>query len=133
VPPEGVVHALHSIHAALVPGGLLIDTQPTSARPGVEAAGAGLGRLDMREWRAQIDAIDELTRQAIDEGLYVVETERELTVTDVFDTGAECAGEVRRWKGTRVPPALAHRLGDVASPASVRQRVRLRVLRSLRR
>jgi hypothetical protein len=129
VPPEGVVRALHRIHAALVPDGRLIDTQPTSAHPPVEAGGAGLGTLDMRDWRRQIDTIDALTRQVLEAGLYAVEVERHVTVSDVYDTGAECAEVVGQWKGTRVPPSLARRLRSVSAPASVHQQVRLRVLR----
>jgi hypothetical protein len=41
------VNALRRIHAALVPGGLVVDTQPVSARPSVEAFGVELGTLDL--------------------------------------------------------------------------------------
>lgn len=44
------MHALRNIQAALLPNGLLVDTQPISAHPRVIANGAELGALDMREW-----------------------------------------------------------------------------------
>jgi hypothetical protein len=62
------VHALRRIHATLLPSGLVVDSQPVSPDSWVEAADGGLGSLDMREWRATIDAVDERTVEAIDSG-----------------------------------------------------------------
>jgi hypothetical protein len=76
------VNALRRIHAALVPDGLVVDTQPVSARPRVEAGGLQLGTLDMREWRVTIDAVDALVAETIDDGLFVLEAERSFMVTD---------------------------------------------------
>jgi hypothetical protein len=133
VPPEGVVNALHRIHAALVPGGLVVDTQPVSARPPVETAGRRLGELDMRPWRALIDEIDELFAATIAAGLFAVEHEHHLVVTDAYDTGAELLETVADWKGTRIPTDLASRLTTVTESVSVHQTVRLRVLRAVAR
>jgi hypothetical protein len=58
------VHALRNIHAALVPAGKLVDTQPVSARPHVTAKGARVGSLDMREWIETIHAVDERVNEA---------------------------------------------------------------------
>jgi hypothetical protein len=58
------VHALRNIYAALLPDGVLVDTQPISPDSLVEAADGGLGRLDMREWRETIDAVEERTTEA---------------------------------------------------------------------
>jgi hypothetical protein len=52
------VHAVRRIHAALLPGGLVVDSQPVSPDSRVEAADGGRGCLDMREWRATIEAVD---------------------------------------------------------------------------
>jgi hypothetical protein len=79
------VNALRRIHAALRPGGLVVDSQPISPEPRVEAAGGNLGRLDMREWRATIDAVDERMAEAIDQGVFAVESEHTITVPDQFD------------------------------------------------
>jgi hypothetical protein len=68
------VNALRRLHAALVPGGLVIDTQPISARPPVEADGIALGTLDMRAWRRTVDAVDRLVAETIDVGLFSVES-----------------------------------------------------------
>ncbi|TML25132.1 MAG: hypothetical protein E6G32_01530, partial [Actinobacteria bacterium] len=75
------MNALRRIHAALVPGGLVVDTQPVSARPPVCRDGRRLGTLDMREWIGTVDAVDALVAQTIDEGLYEIERELQLVVT----------------------------------------------------
>jgi hypothetical protein len=66
------VHALRSIRAALIPGGLVFDSQPVSAEPPVEVADGALERLDMREWRETIDAVDERTAEAVGLGLFAI-------------------------------------------------------------
>jgi hypothetical protein len=127
------VNALRRIHAVLVPGGIVLDTQPISAHPPVKAAGHELGTLDMREWRTTIDAVDRLLAETIDDGLFVLDAEHRLVVTDTFDDGREFVEAVSRWQGTRISRALARR-GTVAPlPISVDQEVRLRVLRALPR
>jgi hypothetical protein len=130
VPKEGVVNALHRIHDALAPGAFVVDTQPVSTHPPVESGGRQLGELDMREWGATIEAIDALTDSVIDDGLFTVEHERELTVTDTYENGAEFLQIVGGWQGTRIPTALAERLSPLTSAVGVHQAVRLRVLAS---
>ena len=126
------MNALHRIHAALLPDGLLVDTQPISARPPVSCGDRALGTLDMREWAATIDAIDRRTARVVTAGPYELEHEGSLTVTDVYDDGCELLHEVREWDGTRTPPALARTLSDVRDAVSVRQVIRLRLYRSKR-
>jgi hypothetical protein len=129
VPLEGVVNALRRIHAALVPDGLLVDTQPVSAHPPVRCGDRALGTLDMREWAATIDAVDRRTADAVAARLYRLEHEASLTVTDVCDDGPELLRELREWEGTRIPPAVARTLSDVPVTVSVHQEIRLRVYR----
>jgi hypothetical protein len=125
------VHVLRQIHAALLPGGLVVDSQPVSPDSRVEAADGGLGALDMREWRATIDAVDERTAEAIGLGLFSVESEHTITVPDEFDSGAEFIQVVSGWRGTRIPPPVAARAKDARPPVRVLQEVRLRILRAL--
>jgi hypothetical protein len=126
------VHALRNIHAALVPGGLLADTQPISARPLVTVDGAELGALDMREWIETIHAVDERVGEAIAGGFYEVDDERALVVTSTFDDGPDCLDVAGSWQGTRVPQGLADRLAVVRDRVALEQQVRLRVLRRRR-
>ena len=125
------MNALHRIHAALEPGGLMIDTQPVSARPPVEVDGVAVGTLDMRAWRATIDAIDGLTGEVVEEGRYALDVERSIVVTDAYDSAAEFLELVKDWKGTCVPPRLEQRLSGIASSVELHQDVRLRLFRSL--
>ena len=125
------MNALHRIHAALEPGGLVVDTQPISPQPPVEAGGTELGTLDMREWRGTIDAIDGLVAEVVEEGLLALEHERDLIVSDSYDSGAEFVDVVGDWQGTRISPALARRLRETSTPVRVHQQVRLRLFRVL--
>jgi hypothetical protein len=124
------VNALREIHAVLLPGGLLVDTQPISPDPPVKSAGTELGTLDMREWRATIDAVDEQLERVLADGLYVLEAERSLMVADTFDDGAELVESVAGWQGTRISHRLARAATAAAPPLTVHQEVRLRRLRT---
>jgi hypothetical protein len=129
VPLEGVVHALQNIHAALVPGAILVDTQPVSAHPAVTADGTKLGTLDMREWFETIEAVDERLAETVAAGLYELQYEQRFTVVDTFDDVAECVETLSGWRGTRIPAALATRIRVARPPLTVAQEVRLRLLR----
>lgn len=123
------MHALHNIHAALTPDGLVVDTQPLSPHPPVAADGAELGTLDMREWRDTIRAVDHLIAEVVDAGFYETQHEARFTVTDAFDNGHECLETVSSWRETRVPSSLVSRLGATQAPVTVEQEVRLRLFR----
>jgi hypothetical protein len=129
MPLEGVVYALHKIHSALAPGAVLVDTQPVSARPAVASAGVILGTLDMREWRDTIQAVDKRVAETVRDGLYELQHESRLVVSDTFDDGPDCLGVVGGWHGTRVPDSLATRLTATPSQVTVEQEIRLRLLR----
>jgi hypothetical protein len=125
------VNALSRIHAALVPGGLVIDTQPVSAQPPIEADAGDLGPLDMREWARTIATIDSELDRAIGDGLFALEAERRFVVTDGYNDGAEFVAEVREWAGTHIEDAFAARLAKEPGRIRLHQEVRLRVLRAL--
>ncbi len=127
------MHALHNIHAALVPGGLLVDTQPIGGHPRVAADGAELGTLDMREWVGTIQAVDQRVDEAIAAGLFELTKAREVVVTSVFDDGPDCIDSLAGWQGTRIPRRLADRLAATRGEVAVEQRVRLRVVRRVPR
>ncbi len=123
------MNALRRIHAALVQDCFLVDTQPVSARPAVQA-GRRLGTLDMREWLKTIEAVDELVACAVDDGLYVIEDEQRFLVTDTWETGPELVETVSGWQGTRISRALGYRVAAARPPVCVHQEVRLRLLRA---
>ena len=125
------MNALRRIHAALVPGGVVIDTQPVSPRPRVTGVTGDLGALDMRGWAEIIEAVDEQTALAVDEGLFAVETKPSFVVADTFDSGPAVVETVKNWQGTAVPRPLAARLATQGGVVQVHQDVRLRLLRVL--
>jgi hypothetical protein len=132
VPIEGVVNALRTLHAALAPGGLVVDTQPVSSHPPVEAAESGeLGTLDMREWGRTIELVDGGFAATLRDGLFALEAERSLVVTDSFDNGAEMLATVRDWQGTHIPAELERRVARSYGPVHVHQDIRLRLLLAL--
>jgi hypothetical protein len=83
------VDALRKLHEALLPEGRVVDTQPLSPRPEVFAAGERIGSLDMRDWARTIASVDGEIDQALAAGLFVVEAERRIVVTDAFDNGVD--------------------------------------------
>lgn len=121
------MNALRRIHAALVPGGILVDTQPISPRPPVEAGGRRLGTLDMREWRRTIDAVDGRIQAAVAEGLFTPGAEKSIVVADGFDDTTEFVEVVGAWQGTRISATLAGRAESAEPPVRVLQEVRLRL------
>jgi len=125
------VHALRQLHVALVPGGIVVDTQPLSPRSPVDDDRGRLGRLDMRDWRGTIDAVDARVAQAIDAGLFAVDGERVVEVADEFDSGPEFLEVVGGWRGTRIPVRVAERTAAAHPPVRVIQDVRVRLLRAL--
>jgi hypothetical protein len=123
------VNALRAIHTALVRGGLVIDTQPVSAHPAIESDTGALGTLDMSEWAALIDDIDNRVDEAIAAGLFVVDDESRLTVTDEYDNGDDFIQNAQNWVGTRIDPDVQRRVALEQRKVSLHQEVRLRLLR----
>jgi hypothetical protein len=130
VPPEGVVNALQKIHDALVPGGLVIDTQPVSAEPPVESVAGPLGALDMREWAQTIATIDLRVEQTMRDGLFDLEQERRFVVTDEYDDGTELVAETSEWAGTRLDDTFAELVRSQPRPVRLHQQITLRLLRA---
>jgi len=123
------VDALRRIHRVLVPGSLVIDTQPVSAHPPVVSDDGSLGTLDMSEWARTIATIDRHIGQAVGEGLFDVEHERRFVVPDEYGSGDEFVTVTRGWAGTRVSDALAERAVRASGRVLLDQEIRLRVLR----
>jgi hypothetical protein len=123
------VNALRAIHAALVPGGLVIDTQPVSAHPPIESDAGALGTLDMSEWADLIAEIDDRTDEALAEGLFEIEDESRFSVVDEYDNGEDCLSYVRNWMGTRIDRDVERRVAAERGRIRLPQEIRLRLLR----
>jgi hypothetical protein len=122
------VHALRNIHAALAPGGVVVDTQPLSARPPVESDAGRLGTLDMTEWAQLIAEIDARTFETISAGLFTIGAESWLTVTDDYDDGDDFLSHVSNWMGTRIGPELERAAARERGHVRVHQEIRMRLL-----
>ena len=124
------MNALRKLRHALVPGGLVIDTQPLSAHPPIESVSGRLGTLDMSEWARTIATIDGLVQQPIGQGLFDLQRESRYVVTDEYDDGAEFVAVTREWAGTNVSEALAARVGPEQGRVRLHQDVSVRLLRA---
>jgi hypothetical protein len=124
-----VVDALERIHAALADDGVVVDTQPVSARPPVVSAdGRRLGTLDMGEWVQTIAAIDARIVETIDRGLFSVVADEHVVVADAYDDLTEFVEAAGQWAGTRVPRELIELAGAASGAVALHQDVRVRVL-----
>jgi hypothetical protein len=128
VEPEGVVDALTRIQTALVPGGVLVDTQPVSPRLPVAVDGEPIGDLDDEEWLETVAAVDAELDKTLAAGLFELRHEEHYTVVHEFGSGAECLDVVAGWAGTSVPEEVAARLARGKTRTTVEQRTRLRLL-----
>jgi hypothetical protein len=122
------VNALRNIHAALVPGGMLVDIHPIPPAEQAEAAGQILGRLDEREFFG----LARSSEQALEScGVFELEAGVERDVLERFDTVEEFFEIVGEREGTRIPARLASRVRAASPPIDLRERVVFRRFRAL--
>jgi hypothetical protein len=122
-----VVDALTRIHAALIPGGVLVDTQPVSLRLPVTLGGEPIGELEDGEWLEMVATVDVEIHKAAAGGLFELRHEERYPVVHEFGSGSECLDEVSSWAGTTVPADIAARLAQGPGAATVEHDVRLRL------
>jgi hypothetical protein len=122
-----VVDALSRLHAALVPGGVLVDTQPVSLRLPVSLDGESIGELEDDEWLEIVGAVDAELEKALAAGLFELRHEERYGVVHEFGSGGECLDVVADWVGTTVPEDVAARLERGNARVTVDQETRLRL------
>ena len=122
-----MVDALTRIHAALVPGGVLVDTQPVSPRLPVALGGEPIGELEDDEWLEMVAAVDAEVENALTAGFFERRHEELYGIVHEFGSGDECLEVVGSWAGTTVPPAVVARLEHDSRLATVKHDVRLRL------
>jgi hypothetical protein len=123
-----VVDALTRLHAALVPGGVLVDTQPIGLRLPVALDGEPIGELDDDEWLEIVAAVDTEFEKGLAAGLFELRHEERYVVVHEFGSGLECLEVVAGWAGTDAPEEVATCLEGAAARATVDQETRLRLL-----
>jgi hypothetical protein len=124
-----VVDALTRIHAALVPGGHLVDTVPVSLRLPVALAGGPIGELEDDEWLETVAAVDDKVEETVAAGLFELRHEERYAIVHEFGSGDECLEVVGTWAGTTVPDSIAARLEHSPARVTVEHDVRLRLFR----
>jgi len=122
-----VVDVLTRIHAALVSGGALVDTQPVAPVLPVTLDGEPIGELDDDRWLETVAAVDAETDRALAAGLFELRNEEQYPVVHEFGSGGECLEVVGSWAGTDVPPEVAARLRRGSGRVEVEQLTRLRL------
>jgi hypothetical protein len=123
-----VVDALIRIHAALVPGGILVDTQPVSLRLPVTLGGEPIGELEDDAWLETVAAVDTELDKTLRAGLFELRHEERYSIVHEFGSGDECLDVVGTWAGTEVPAAVLARLEHSPARTTVEHDVRLRLL-----
>lgn len=123
-----MVDALTRLHAALVPGGVLVDTQPVSARLPVALDGEPVGELEDDEWLETVAAVDAELEKALAAGLFALRHEERYAIVHEFGSGDECLEVVGSWAGTEVPAEVTASLQHVSARTTVEHDVRLRLL-----
>jgi hypothetical protein len=124
-----VVDALSRIHTALVPGGMLIDTQPVGLRMPVRVEGEPAGELEEDDWLETVAAVEARVDEAIDAHLFELRHEERYAIVHRFDSGSEALEETTKWQGTRIPPDVVERLDAACGWVEIEVEVRLRLLR----
>jgi hypothetical protein len=123
-----VVDALTRLHAALVPGGALVDTQPVGLRLPVALDGEPVGELEDDLWIEMVAAVDAEVDKVLGSGSFELRHEERYVVVHEFGSGAECLEVVADWAGTTVPEDVVARLERGEGRATVEQETRLRLL-----
>lgn len=123
-----MVDALERIHAALVDGGVVVDTQPVSPWPPVVGKRGQIGLLDMSDWSKTIAQVDAEITKTIKHGLFEVVADRLIVVRDHYDNVGELVQYTSEWEGTSVPADLAALAASEEGAVELRQDVRVRLL-----
>jgi len=123
-----VVDALTRIHAALVPGGVLVDTQPVGPRLPVTLDGEPIGELEDDEWLEIVAAVDIEIEKVLAAGVFELRHEERYSVVHEFGSGHECLDVVGGWAGTNVPEDVGVLLEGGNARTTVEQDTRLRLL-----
>lgn len=123
-----MVDALTRIHAALVPGGVLVDTQPVGPRLPVTLDGEPIGELEDEEWLEIVAAVDTEIEKVLAAGVFELRHEERYSVVHEFGSGRECLDVVAGWAGTNVPEDVGALLEGGNARTTVEQDTRLRLL-----
>jgi hypothetical protein len=122
------VHALRHVHELLVPGGTLVDSHPVSELQ-VEAGGRAIGVIEEPDWRTVVlPNAEARLRDAVADGLYVLEDDVAFDLLQHFDDAEELIGAKKDFLGDQ--HALMRRIRAASPPLTTREQYVLRRLRA---
>jgi hypothetical protein len=121
------VHALRHVHRLLVPGGTLVDLHPVTEEQ-VESGGVAIGAIPDPGFAVDLPNAETRLRNAIADGLYVLETETDFDVLQHFDEADELIEA--KWRHLEAAPQLVARIRSASTPLRIREHVVLRRLRA---
>ena len=124
------MHALHNIREMLVPGGVLLDMQPTAPSPTIHTRGKLLGQLDQEQVWARFGETEKGLEAAVREGLFELETQLEFHVIERFDSKAELVATILARDDWQMSDELAARLESAEPPIDGHDHMRLRRFRA---
>jgi len=123
------VHVLRQIHRALKPRGLLLDVHPLGNDFPVLAGERGIGFVDLRKFRAILEAMNESVRLVVSEDLFKELRTLRRHVVERYDTALEALEEADSWDNLRLPAPLRRRLQETkTTPIEFIDTVRYRLL-----
>jgi len=114
----------------LVENGLLLDLHPIPPSMHAYAEGRDLGVVDERQFFRAVRTTERELERAVDEGLFVRETETTLDVIERFDTVPELFETVEAWGDIHISKRLRARLERAVAPIDLHERLVLRRYRA---
>jgi hypothetical protein len=123
------VHVLRQVHRALKPRGLLLDIHPLGDEIPVLAGERGVGFVDIRKFRAILEAMNKCVQQVLSEDLFKELRTLRRHVVERYDTVQEVLEEADSWENLRLPAPVRRRLEETeATPIEFIDTVRYRLL-----
>ncbi len=123
------MHVLRQVHRALKPRGLLLDIHPLGDEIPVLAGERGVGFVDIRKFRAILEAMNKCVEQVLSEDLFKELRTLRRHVVERYDTVQEVLEEADSWENLRLPAPVRRRLEETeATPIEFIDTVRYRLL-----
>lgn len=126
------MHVLRRLLRSLVPGGIVLDLLSVPPNARVEAGGEVLGELDGSAFFPRALAAAAGLDALADEGLLAQEHEEAFPILVRYPSGADLLEDVAGRTFTRMPTALARRVGRIEGQCEVREHCLVRRYRKLR-
>src|SRR2546430_7141784 len=92
--------------AALVPGGVLVDTQPVGPRLPVTLDGEPIGELEDDEWLEIVAAVDVEIEKVLAAGGFELRPQEGHSLVHEVRSRRECLDGVAGWGRTKLPPGV---------------------------